>query len=305
MVVAVLAAALAGSGASANAQATLPAVGPVQVVAQSGSFALPLDSYFATPAQASLITEAYSVVLASCLKPFGLKPQPQSSLADTAPPTANMYGLVSLSTAETDGYASSQDASSLPQPPAPAPAQAGNDPEGSTYAQVMSGSGASAGSGIPQGGCMGQARHVLGGAQYNPVLVSDLRTHAYTDSQADPRAQASDIAWSICMTARGLPYQNPWDPYNALINQSPDPESIRTATADARCRVSTNLVGAWYTLEIAYENQAVAKDAPQLQANHAALAEMVSAAEKIIAARPSRSGDDRRPPDCPNCCATG
>lgn len=277
-VIALLVSATAGCSSAAKAQALPPPpLGQVTVVSsQPASYSLPLDSYFATVPQATSVAEAYNLLLGSCLKPFGMKLDPLPSIVDTALPNPRLYGLVSLSAAEASGY-------DQPPPPAPPQLPTVNVSEPAEYVQVMNGLGATAKSGIPQGGCLGQVQRKLGGSQYDGHLVNDLQVQAWNASQADSRALAGNVAWSACMAKKGFKYANPWDPNNAQWPQTPSQVEIRTATADVQCKISTNLVGIWYAVNVAYEKQTIEKDAQELQTNQAALNAMISAAEKVVA----------------------
>jgi hypothetical protein len=120
---------------------------------------------------------------------------------------------------------------------------------------------------LPADGCTGEAwRKLADGARppADPRLAEQLRLRAYDRAENDSRVRSAVSAWSACMAKRGHTYTSVWEPNDAPWPDPPGASEIATATADVACKNETNLVGIWYTVEKAYQQRAVDRNAEAL-----------------------------------------
>jgi hypothetical protein len=92
---------------------------------------------------------------------------------------------------------------------------------------------------------------------------------------ADSRVVAVVAKWSECMSEAGYQYQHPIEPLVDPRWQRPvssetsarppaTPEEVAAATADVRCKVSTNLVGVAVAVQSAYDRRYIEAHADEL-----------------------------------------
>jgi hypothetical protein len=125
---------------------------------------------------------------------------------------------------------------------------------------------------IPPGGCLAEAHQELAA---RGILINDSNTasaindRGYALSKNDYRVQSAVRQWSTCMKTRGYSYRTPddamSDPRWSLNSSKPSGIEIAVATADATCKESSNLVGIWYTVESAYEDELISRAKTQLE----------------------------------------
>jgi hypothetical protein len=247
-------------------------------------FPLPLDAYELTPLDNLNIELAISTLDQSCLKRFGfnwdLSHWPKyTPTGDEAQPgyRPTFFGINVTDNVAVYGYGI---------PPNPV-AQAGQKTAAEMvkqYPQVMWNiengalSGDYGGVEIPDGGCLGEARRAFYGENYKSVtnpnildfgnttdVAQQLQGEAAQRALQDSRLKNAFATWSACMGANGYQYKSPLDPENANPNSGVATSAdIAMAKTDLACRQRQNLVGLWYAVQIAYENQAIEKYATQL-----------------------------------------
>ncbi len=276
-----------------------PSVSAVPVLGTTQGLVLPTDSYRPTAAQQNVIADAVGVKTAQCMSQFGFMwtwTTRASSLP--APHQADrLYGVSDLATAQRYGYH------------LPSTDNRGRGEQRSLSASerlVLSGGAAGAGASpgdspasyqgksIPVGGCAGQARReTIGVDDIDPARVADAITVGmWEKSKTDTRVLAAITAWSDCMKQSGYHYASPLDAGSDHPEwpRSVDPSAaeIGTAVADVRCKQRTNLIGVWFTIESAYENEAIQLRFEQLSHIRKQWEEAAARAAQIAGAAASR-----------------
>jgi len=241
---------------------------PVGVPAGSGvaSPKLPLDPYLLSPPDSVRVARAYRLLLAECVRPFGLAGPPERADSGPVPPDLNgrRYGITDARLAAVAGFRVAVPQPASPQAPSPQEPGGSADPrmltvlDGAPHAVV-------GGQPVPAGGCVGEAKRRLSAgapAVTDPDLVQRFSQDSYFASQRDPRVRAAIGAWSACMRGHGYAYSSPLaaagDP--RFVTGPVTPTEIAVATADIACKARTGLVDAWSRVEAELER-------PQIAAN--------------------------------------
>ncbi|MFJ4192227.1 hypothetical protein [Kitasatospora sp. NPDC089509] len=269
-----LAAGCAGTPGPAAAHAMAPpAITEPPVLTQVADRSLPVETYLLSGAQYRQLSAAEDVLVGQCMQDFGL-PYERPPAPDAAPTgqTTHRYDPVDPQVAAAHGYHPAD-------PNAGAkPAEPSISPDAATVLGAGAGAGPSAsatprsyrGKAVPPGGCLGQAHARLtahGGTGRDPDLVVGINFGGYQQSTTDPRVKDVFQKWSACMKAKGFGYATPADAAKDTRWKSapqPTPDELATATADVACKAATNVVGVWYTVESAYEAQAIQQKLPEL-----------------------------------------
>jgi hypothetical protein len=108
----------------------------------------------------------------------------------------------------------------------------------------------------------------------DPDPVPALAIAAAQWTQSDSRVLAVERMWSRCMARHGFRESTPAQAEQRNWPATPTPVEIATAEADVACKVATDLVNTWLTVEAAYQEALVAQNLTalsQLQANFGAL----------------------------------
>ncbi|MEV7028097.1 hypothetical protein AB0O00_39010, partial [Kitasatospora sp. NPDC093558] len=146
------------------------------------------------------------------------------------------------------------------------------------------------GKGLPPGGCIGAAQKELtshGGTGRDADVAVGVNYEGFERSTADPRVKAVFQDWSHCMGERGYTYATPGDALKDSrwpATTTPSAEEIATATADVECKARTNVVGVWFTVETAYENELIRQHLSELTAVKADNDAMLRYARSVTAA---------------------
>ncbi|CCH32708.1 hypothetical protein ABZ816_30455 [Actinosynnema sp. NPDC047251] len=247
---------------SAPARGTEPEIGPVPTVAPGAELRLPVEDYLVTDEQGVEIAAARVLLITACLRRFGVEytvPLPVAQPFGPRSLTERRYGITDAGLAELHGYGMG------PRDPAlrPAPVKPELDATGQN---ALTGQGQSvlAGQAVPEGGCAGDADRVLDRdlpAGADPQLGQRLQFESFEAGRQDSRVRAAVAAWSACMAEAGHHYADPLavagDP--AFIGDV-TPTQLATAATDIDCKVRTNLVGVWFTVESAYQRARIEKD---------------------------------------------
>ncbi|MFJ6618373.1 hypothetical protein ACIQOW_12470 [Kitasatospora sp. NPDC091335] len=99
-------------------------------------------------------------------------------------------------------------------------------------------------------------------------------------------AKDSTATWSSCMKAAGYDYKGPWDANDSPEwhgEQHPGERQKAVATADARCKLSSNWVGIRVALEKQYESDAIRDNLDKLKENKARDTKLLEQARAVIA----------------------
>ncbi|WP_344639681.1 hypothetical protein [Kitasatospora cystarginea] len=240
-----------------------------------------------TPAQSVQIEWLGQAATSACMKRYGQTlPVPQRPSADSPALAAytvmnRRYGLMDPDAARTCGYHLPQSVTGTAATDRPvvlsqlsAQAQTvllGLDPKTGTRVTTY------AGTPLPEHGCLGELERILPGSSGGPAgpgsnadgVVTDIKTHSFTDSLADPRVVAAISAWSGCMKTHGYTLTDPLkapDGIASMADPRPSSSEIAQAEADVACKRSANLIGIWFAAESELQNKAIEQHAAQLKA---------------------------------------
>ncbi|MFD9130521.1 hypothetical protein [Kitasatospora sp. NPDC059571] len=288
-----------GSAAPTRSEAP-PTVSATPVLDSANDKPLPLDGYLLAPDQLLTVEKAQARLISGCMARFGFDytpPAPALPGRDSDAPTTRIdgrYGRQSAALLAKWGYhpegGAPAAADSQTQPPmSPAMTVAAR---GTSDPKQRFGPGGQTVNGlkVPDHGCVGEAAVRLTGSVDGQLgdakTASDLKFGTLEAARVDPRTQAVFAKWSQCMRAAGLDYA---DPLAAMSDKEwsrtplPTPHELQVATADAGCRHRENVVGVWYAVDAAYQQQAIAEHAPAMADAKAALAAQLKAATQALA----------------------
>jgi len=199
--------------------------------------------------------------------------------------TDRRYGATDAELAPRNGFGlGDRDPSRLPRPAKP---DIGPDGESALFGKGPS---IVRGTQIPTGGCVGEADRTLDRdtpAGADPQLGTKLQFQSFDSSKQDSRVRAGFAAWSSCIAETGYHYPDPLaavaDP--RFTGQQVTKEQIDAAEADIRCKVRTNLIGIWFTVESAYQKREIERNADAFASCKEALAVRQRAAELVTSQR--------------------
>lgn len=277
MTVAISILAACSSGASPHGDPKAPApLSSTATITDPSAESLPIQAYQITDDQYKKIDTALTSLEISCMKRFGFDYGPYVT-PESGPPTgptqnAHRYGPVDQATAAQHGYHPAR----TPQTNIGAPTHQMSD----AMASVLgSGDGPHSGpptpatyhgTAVPKGGCEGEAEDKLniGGKDIGlHGVVNDVDASGFSRAMSDDRVTAAFASWSRCMKSAGYSYSTPNDAANDPSwrgSSIPSPTEIATAIADVKCKQQANVVGIWFSVESAYEQQMIEQQAPQL-----------------------------------------
>lgn len=268
----------AKDGASGRA----PAVSSTPTLTTAKDKALPIDAYLLTDEQSDQLAEADKTLRERCMQRFGFDYHVPEATGGYRPESRTVlrYGVTDAAEAADFGYkpAGSEKHAGTKQKPVPMSGSMSMVLNGTTDPHVKPGSKQAAGGQtyngqkVPRGGCVGEAKAKLlagdaNGSGGDAEIANRINSDSWTKSYEDSRVRATFTKWSACMKADGYTYADP-------IKANNDPEWNRStaatarertvAAADARCKVKNNVVGVWYTVEVAYQDQMIEQHAEEL-----------------------------------------
>ncbi|MFJ4797866.1 hypothetical protein [Kitasatospora purpeofusca] len=291
----------AGTTAAPSPSATLapmepPPIGDVPRLSRADDRALPIETYLLSGEQFRQLDAAQGVLVTRCVRGFGLD---YSALTPTAPTpsapaatqTTHRYDPVDISDVSANGY-HSPDPDRGKKPGAAPPLGpdvttvlgAGLGPDGRPAPGTAT---EYRGRQLPSGGCIADAQRRLaarGGTGRDADVAVGVNYEGFERSRQDPRVLAVFGDWSRCMAERGYSYGTPGD---ALKDPrwgaaaTPSAEEVATATADVECKARVNVVGVWFTVESAYEQELIRQRLPELTAAKAANDAMLAVAASV------------------------
>jgi len=270
---------------------TTPVLGTVR------GLTLPSEAYKPSAAEQNVVGNAEKKLMTECMRRFGFT---WSSPTSQTPPTRHadrLYGVADIDTAQKYGY-------HLPPVNGRANNPGGHDgSRASTTSSpsellVLSGSanglstsgpaGTYQNKPIPVGGCAGEARRVVTGADEidRTHLAESITVGMWQKSKSDQRVTAVVKAWSTCMAEAGYTYASPLDAGNDhpewLRADQPTPAEIQLSVADVRCKQRTNLIGVWFSVESAYETALIQRHFEELTQIKKTWATSTRAAAQIL-----------------------
>lgn len=144
---------------------------------------------------------------------------------------------------------------------------------------------------VPTGGCKAKGVEASGGIlpSLDPASLPD---GGPTVPYGDPRVTAANAAWSSCMTSKGYHFTNPFDAALAVTANPPksvneishSAAEISQAGADIQCKISTNLIGIDFAVQVAYDEKYIEDHAVALTQYQSQLNNRIRDASQIIAA---------------------
>ncbi|MFJ5921400.1 hypothetical protein ACIQF6_02210 [Kitasatospora sp. NPDC092948] len=278
-----------------------PSVGAAPVTDSANALPLPLDGYLLNPAQLTAVQQAQAKLVDTCMAGLGLDyhfPVMSKELRDPDAPTTRIDGRYGRQNAELMtrwGYhpvGGAPTDSANAKPPVEAPeirtAETGSDKPKDRFGpggQLINGHK------VPERGCVGQANRRLTGTPDgqigDPQSAVDAKFRTLSAAREDPRTQAAFAQWSACMEEHGVTGYT--DPIAAIAdpewNSGPQPgaRELKVASADADCRHRGNVVGIWYTVDFAYQQEVVNADPAGMAQVKAGLETQVRNATEVLA----------------------
>ncbi|RAJ29686.1 hypothetical protein K353_06574 [Kitasatospora sp. SolWspMP-SS2h] len=295
----------APGGNGGNSAPPPPSVSAVPVLTSANDQPLPLDAYLLNPQQKLDVLKAQALLVSTCMQRFGFDykpPQVQLPTRSADAPTTRIDsrygrqdpalmaawgyhpegGLLAARTA-TDGATGGADSRMSPEMTVVATGSASPTAKFGPGGQIV------AGVKVPDHGCFGEAAKRLAGSpdaqvgDANAAVSAKLAT--LDNSRSDPRTQAVFADWSGCMKETGHDYPDPLAAMNDerwWTTDLPSEQERQVATADAACRKRTNLVGVWYAVDRAYQQQAIEADAEAMSRAEATVRAQVRAAQQVL-----------------------
>ncbi|MFJ5230093.1 hypothetical protein ACIQBJ_09360 [Kitasatospora sp. NPDC088391] len=273
-------------------QAAPPALAAVPTVTEPGQVTFPTDAYLVTPEQIREIVRAQDAVAARCMGEYGFAGRPTGlvgldDMVGERTTRSLVYGYFDVANAATKGYANTAP-QRLPEDPTGAGPMSAQEQTALTGADPATGQPVTtlAGKPLPKGGCLQQARDVLGGPVPNPAS-GDLPDGGPKIPVSDPRLVEAFAKWSACMKEKGFDYKEPvnaiGDPAWQRQTQGPSPQEIATAGADVACKVANNTVGIVVAVQTAYDKQYIEANAAKLTDYRKRIDDMLRKAAQLVA----------------------
>lgn len=272
--------------AGSTSQLSAPAVSATPTLSSANDRPLPLDNYMPTAEQLRVFGSAYDQLISSCMHRFGFASWSSDAAGGVVLPSASAlrlsghYGVQSMDQARTFGYhgnggGGNGDGKGGGSGPSPTLME-WQALMGSRSMAEKFGPGGQRVNGqvVPDHGCVGEAYTALTGsadgskAFGDPQFAFGLMVTALARSEQDSRVRAVFAKWSQCMRDSGYDYPTPLDPpadRRWAGTAEPTQREIQTAVADQRCRARYNVVGVWYAVDRAFEEQVVEANAERLR----------------------------------------
>ncbi|MFJ1704052.1 hypothetical protein [Kitasatospora sp. NPDC088346] len=264
---------------------------------------LPLDAYLLDPDQLATVTKGRELLLTRCMQRLGFAsytpPESPAVPRDSDAPTLRTdgrYGHQDAALMAKWGYhpegGTPPDTTPRTPPAAETTPQVALAERGADDPKTRFGPGGQTlnGQKVPDHGCIGEAAAQLTGAADgtvgDPKTSTDAKFATLRQSMDDDRTKAVFARWSQCMKESGHDYPDPLAAIGDLEwrrSPQPSPRELQVATADAACRTRFNVVGVWYAVDFAYQEQAISADAGNMAAAKASVEAQVRAATAALA----------------------
>ncbi len=262
-----------------------PAVHSTPARLQTAGLQFPLDAYEATSEQREVLGRARVTLVAQCMKRFGLKYSAPgfSGSPGSSPLNGRIFGVVDMKIAAQYGY---QNPVALKSPVKPkqkelSPVEdlALNGEKDARPADVMISQEEAGRKGegkrkinnlaVPIGGCSAEATRRLyypTKASLDVLYIFNLKGEAESRARADSRVREVNERWSKCMSESGFRVSVPSSVVSELGLQDAlqGQSAIAAAKADVDCKSKVNLVGIYYAIHCAYQNQLIDAQAESL-----------------------------------------
>ncbi|WP_328620630.1 hypothetical protein [Streptomyces sp. NBC_00354] len=278
-----------------------PAIGDVPTLLESRNLTFPITPYIADDRQLGLLNEAQDVLVDQCMQRYGFRYQMRRKADSAVKRDYNRrYGLSDPAEAARLGYDNPQvsQAQRPPQQPLgpneklvlyglevdpslPVP-KSQEEAEKSDVATTVVG-----GQKVPAGGCLRESSLKLWTPTKETVgsmVAQGFGMDSFARSRKDSRVVKTIKSWSECMAKHGHSIDNPMDqPPGINDSNISSPQAITLAKQDVECKKETNLVGTWYTVEIAYQKRLIEQNAETLDRAKKQLDERMKLAASLIA----------------------
>ncbi|MGW1885505.1 hypothetical protein [Streptomyces sp. NPDC001970] len=250
--------AAAGGDGSQGAAGEPIAIGKVSVISSAEQLTFPLDAYQLSPQQSRKIEEALDVLVSDCMTKQGFTwAVPKRPPLRDGTRNGRRYGLLDPEEGSRTGYHGT--------------ASTGKGAKGSETGQDDSAAAQQA-----AGVCVISQKAKLNGQQKADKaatgpdeFIEQLVMQDAARAERDPQVRAVFAKWSDCMDEAGYSYAGPWDANNdpewGESGTATDSERA-IATADAKCKIKTNLAGVWLAVETAYQQRTLEANAEGLEA---------------------------------------
>ncbi|MEV5597522.1 hypothetical protein [Streptomyces sp. NPDC052496] len=253
------------------------------------TWTLPIEAYLPSDGQDEQASKAKDMLIADCMKTLGVPWHPAPDLPDVGPKTLTdwRYGIHDAALAKKRGYkpdAAEQAAYDKAMEAGALDEGAAND--GVTEAALRGSEPEINGKAVPKGGCAGQAGNRLGtdGTEFSEA-AQRIGNDAFIRSKQTPKVVAVFQKWSSCMKGQGYSYKEPLDASDDPRFSSPAVSKleISTALADLECRQRYDVARTWFESESALQQQAIEKNAENLDQIKKSRDAMVKKASAILA----------------------
>ncbi|MFJ8930452.1 hypothetical protein ACIRLA_28075 [Streptomyces sp. NPDC102364] len=268
-----------GSGGSVDT-ASVPSASAAPKLASTTDKSLPIEAYMYTKDQTDQLNNAVVTLRQDCMQNFGFTYEDQKAQGMFEPKSITQfrYGMTDADDVAVHGYkpAGSEKKVVKPAPVKLAPA-ATTALTGTDNANVKPGSTEAKGGQdingkkVPAGGCIGEANRKLGATSAQgfgdaPVVVK-VNTDSWAKSYNDKRVRAVFTKWSACMKQKGYAYADPMkagDDPQWQKTTTATPREQQVASADVACKQKNNVLGVWYSVDVAYQKQMIEQNAEAL-----------------------------------------
>jgi hypothetical protein len=269
-------------------------VDQLRVVNSAPQLTLPLDAYSLNKHDYLLIQKAAWKAIGDCAARFGVAYSAAEPSGVGLPPLSGengrRYFITSLDEAASHGYRYG---------PGVQGSSTGNGGKGGSWTPtatellIIRGAPAgqrppldSAGMALPPGGCSAEGNtKVFGNAQSldSEGLPGTLANDSWNRSSRDSRVVAAESRWSACMGQQGYSFATSRDANNFAWPNPVGAAERATATADVKCKFLSNLIGIWWSVEIAYQRRSLDVNAVALKKVQDFNASQVKAATSALA----------------------
>lgn len=223
------------------------------------TFELPIGRYSYTENQRAVIESAKNSLTEGCMKEFGITYRsPRQNVTQNS--SDRRYGISSTSEAARYGY-------HLPPDTRPKESPQGSIEFNVLYGQIKQHKGKD----VPTNGCQGSSVAKLNEKFTNGEerdTAREISVVSYEKAKTDSRVAAATRSWSRCMSKLGFSYTSPLDALGdfPLEKPTPSPREIKTATADLECKLQTEFLETWFSVESEIQKRMIRENRPALQA---------------------------------------
>ncbi|MHB9858381.1 hypothetical protein [Streptomyces sp. YIM S03343] len=245
---------------------------------------LPLQDYMLGYADVVDVENARDLVKQQCMQRLNFQFTPEMSglhpaAAYDAMNMKRRYGITDRSEAASHGFAPSQAGTEDDSTAAENAELAREDDESSVpgWDEAMNGT------------CIPEANAKVG-VLYQTDLAGDLASQSYGATGKQTPVRNAVAAWSSCMAGHGRRVKTLGEAEDQfatpkLHGLKPGRAEVSMATDDVDCKQTSNLVGAWYKAESAYQHQQIASHKHELEAEKARNKKLIGQAQAVLAAR--------------------